>query len=105
MADHKKHVLSKVVKNIIFQNKTLLVHEDKHRLNSPTEGILTTAKVFTYLNLPQNAMKPLFCPQIVGKFRETFQRAYSLPPITTKNDEFDAKSWVPDLIEAPSRFT
>ena len=81
------------------------IHEDKHRLNSPTEGILTTAKVFTYLNLPQNAMKPLFCPQIVGKFRETFQRAYSLPPITTKNDEFDAKSWVPDLIEAPSRFT
>ena len=56
-------------------------------------------------NLPQNAMKPLFCSQIVGKFQETFQRAYSLPPITTKNDEFDAKSWVPDLLEAPSRFT
>ena len=62
------------------------LHEVKHRINSLTEGILTTAKVFTCLNLPQNVMKPLFCPQIVVKFRETFQRAYSLPPITTKND-------------------
>ena len=30
MADRKKHVLSKVVKNIIFQNKTLLVMLYKH---------------------------------------------------------------------------
>ena len=30
MADCKKHVLSKVVKNIIFQNKTLLVMFYKH---------------------------------------------------------------------------
>ena len=30
MADRKKHVLSKVVKNIIFQNKTLLVMFYRH---------------------------------------------------------------------------
>ena len=30
MADSKKHVLSKVVKNIIFQNKTLLVMFYRH---------------------------------------------------------------------------
>ena len=30
MADRKKHVLSKVVKNIIFQNKTLLVLFYRH---------------------------------------------------------------------------
>ena len=30
MADRKKHVLSKIVKNIIFQNKTLLVMFYKH---------------------------------------------------------------------------
>ena len=30
MADHKKHVLSKVVKNCIFHNKTLLVMFYRH---------------------------------------------------------------------------
>ena len=30
MADHKKHVLSKVVKDIIFHNKTLLVMFYRH---------------------------------------------------------------------------
>ena len=30
LADRKKHVLSKVVKNIIFQNKTLLVMFYRH---------------------------------------------------------------------------
>ena len=49
-------------------------------------------------------MKPIFCPQIVGKFWETFQRAYSLPPITTKNDEFDAKSWVPKSTQSSVTF-